>query len=85
MVYSNKKKNQKDLYMIRILQTRAWIIHSAYTFARLIYWATGSAIWLSESRACSSLDSEASQEDRTDVKDCVPYEFNSELVEFLRP
>ena len=39
----DKDRNQK---LIKVLQTRAWILHALYSFFRLINWIYGTSAWL---------------------------------------
>lgn len=72
--------------MQRILQTRAWITHCAFNLSRVMYWASGTSIWLSVSTPCTAEASESrSQQEEVEEPTCVPYEFNEELVSELRP
>ena len=42
-VYSRKEKE-----FLYVLQTRAWLLHSLYTFQRLGSWMMGTSLWLSD-------------------------------------
>lgn len=65
---------------------RAWILHSAFNLSRFMHVAAGTSIWLSESQPCSSESHDTEpQVDSEEASDCVPFEYNVQLVNEVRP
>lgn len=41
--HSKRQRSQKDKFLQKVLQTRAWILHSIFVVARIAMWYTGKA------------------------------------------
>ena len=69
--------------MLWILQTRAWVIHTAYTLLKVVLWVSGRSNWQNTMESCSMDHKADSFYSSTD--DCINFEVNDEKVDQLRP
>lgn len=67
---------------VKVLQYRAWVIHAGLTLIRLFNWVLGDSQWLSERHSCYD-DEGHLQKEKDD--DCVPIDFDDNVVDDLRP
>ena len=46
--------SKTDAEFLHVLQTRAWILHSCYTFWKLFAWVLGMSLWLNDECAAET-------------------------------
>ena len=90
-LFQRRERTQQDNQLKYILRTRAWVIYCFYVVAQLGLWIQGEANWQSVDKSCFSEEVRQAVVDDTvlssgkEKEDCVPMEFNEELVEQIRP
>ena len=68
--YKYRDYSSKEKEFLYVLQTRAWLLHSLYTFQRIVSWMMGTSLWLGDE--CKQREVECP-------------EYNRELIDKVTP
>ena len=81
-LYTRRQRGTQDKVLLHVLQTRAFVAHTAWTILRLIQYAAGDATWFQDPPPkCAANKVFMEGEDIS----CIQYDYDEDLVQTIRP